>query len=158
MPDSSSEMTRMETADQQIAAFLAAYSEEISSFAQALRVYLKQETKPAFELAGVSAQSFNIGYGFATKSWDCFCAIIVYRNHINISLPSGASLSDPEGLLHGTGSRIRHLKIRELKDVQTPAVRKLLKEARKNAIELVEDRGSAHQGVQTIIKSGRKKK
>jgi hypothetical protein len=148
----------METADQQIAAFLASYSEEITSFAQALRVYLKQETKPAFELAGASAQSFNIGFGFTTKAWDCYCAIIVYRKHINISLPSGASLSDPEVLLHGTGSRIRHLKIRELKDVQTLAVRKLLKEARKNAFELVEDGGSDHHEVRTVIKTDRKKK
>jgi hypothetical protein len=148
----------METAEQKIAACLASYDAEIISFAQALRVYLKQETKPAFELAGVSAQSFNIGYGFTTKAWDCYCAIIVYRKHINISLPSGASLSDSEGLLHGTGSRIRHLKIKELKDVQTTAVTKLLGEARTNAFTLVEDGGSDHHGVKTIIKAGRKKK
>lgn len=148
----------METAEQRIAACLTSYSAEIISFAQALRVYLKQETKPAFELAGASAQSFNIGYGFTTKAWDCYCAIIVYRKHINISLPSGASLSDPEELLHGTGSRIRHLKIRELKDVQTPAVRKLLTEARMNAFEVVEDGGSDHHGVKTIVKTGRNKK
>ena len=92
------------------------------------------------------------------KAWDCYCAIIIYRKHINISFPSGASLSDPEVLLHGTGARIRHLKIRELKDVQTPAVRKLLKEARKNAFELVADGGSDHDGVRTVIKTGRKKK
>ncbi len=145
----------MKTADQQIAAFLASYSAEINAFAQALRVYLKQETKPAYELAGVSAQSFNIGYGFTTKAWDCYCAIIVYRKHINISLPSGASLSDPERLLHGTGSRIRHLKISELKDVQTPAVKMLLTEARKNALAAVEGSASDDGGVKTIIRTGR---
>ena len=147
----------MENAEQQIAAFLKSYSAEIASFAQTLRIHLKRETKPAFELAGESAQSFNIGYGFTTKARDCYCAIIVYRKHINISLPSGASLSDPKGLLHGTGSRIRHLKIKELKDVQTPAVRKLLKEARKNAIELVEGDGSDHHGVKTVVKTSRRK-
>lgn len=148
----------MENADQQISAFLESYSAEIATFAQDLRNYLKQETKPTFELAGQSAQSFNIGYGFTMKAWDCYCAIIVYRKHINISLPSGASLSDPKGLLHGTGSRIRHLKITEMKDVQTPAIRKSLKEARNNAFELVEDDGSDHHGVRTVIKTGRNKK
>ena len=148
----------METTEQKIAACLASYDAAVSSFAQALRAYLKQQTKPAFELAGVSAQSFNIGYGFTTKSWDCYCAIIVYRKHINLSFPSGASLSDPEGLLHGTGSRIRHLKIKELNDVQAPAVAKLLTEARTNAFAAVEDDGSDHDGVKTIIKAGRKKK
>lgn len=148
----------MKTAEQKIAACLAEYDSEMTSFAQALRVYLKQKTKPSFELAGVSAQSFNIGYGFTTKAWDCYCAIIVYRKHINLSLPSGASLSDPEGLLHGTGSRIRHLKIKELKDVQTPAVTMLLTEARANAFAAVEDGGSDHHGVKSIIKAGRKKR
>ena len=99
----------MENTEQQIAPFLKPFSAEIRSYAQILRAYLKEETKPDFELAGKSAQSFNIGYGFTTTAWDCYCAIIVYRKHINISLPSGACLSDPEGLLHGTGSRVRHL-------------------------------------------------
>ncbi len=147
----------MNDTEQQIAEFLRPYSAEIQSFAQALRAYLKKETKPAFELAGMSAQSFNIGYGFTTTAWDCYCAIIVYRKHINISLPSGASLSDPEGLLHGTGSRIRHLKVKELKDVQTPAVRQVLKEARKNALFLVRDKVSERSGVTTVIKTRKAK-
>ena len=103
-------------------------------------------TKPAFELAGNSAQSFNIGYGFTTTAWDCSCAIIVYKKHINISLPSGVALTDPEGLLHGSGSRVRPLKIKELKDIQGVAVRALLKEARMNALEAGGDEGAVMRG------------
>lgn len=148
-----------ENTEQQIAGFLSPFSPEIRSFAQALRTYLKKETNPAFELAGLSAQSFNIGYGFTTTSWDCYCAIIVYRKHINISLPSGAVLSDPEGLMHGTGSRVRHLKIKRLEDVQSPAVRELLKEARRNAFfDLARDGRSEPDGVETVIKKGRTKR
>lgn len=142
----------MENTEHQIAEFLEPYSADIRSFAQALRVYLKEETTPAFELVAQSTQSFNIGYGFTTTAWDCYCAIIVYRKHINISLPSGASLSDPTGLLHGTGSRVRHLKISGLKDIQKPAVRKLLKQARKNAFAAVEDGASGDEGVKTVFK------
>ncbi|NNC89543.1 MAG: hypothetical protein HKN82_13900 [Akkermansiaceae bacterium] len=147
----------MKSPEEEIETFLRPYSPEIRAFAQELRTYLKQETRPSIELAGPSAQSFNIGYGFTTTAWDCFCAIIVYRKHINISLPSGASLPDPDGLLHGTGSRIRHLKIKELKDVQTPAVRKILKEARKKALFLAKDAGFEEDGVQTVIRKRRKK-
>ena len=152
-PGAPTKRKQMKSTEQQITEFLKPFSAEIRSFAQALRAYLKQATKPAFELAGNSAQSFNIGYGFTTTSWDCYCAIIVYRKHINISLPSGASVSDPEGLLHGTGSRVRHLKIRELKDVQTAAVRKILMKARNNAFVLVRGEGSDHDGVRTVIKT-----
>ena len=148
----------MKDTEQQIAEFLLPYRVEIRSLAQSLRVYLKEETNPAFELAGKSAQSFNIGYGFTTTAWDCYCAIIVYRNHINISLPSGAFLSDPGGILHGEGSRVRHLKVGELKDVQTAAVRKILMEARTNAHFLIRDEGSNHGEVRTVIKTRKAKK
>ncbi len=141
--------------EQQIEDFLEPYSAEIASLAQSLREYLKQKTLPAFELAGNSAQSFNIGYGFTTKAWDCYCAIIVYRKHINISLPSGALLEDPDRLLHGTGTRIRHLKLKRLVDVQSPAAKKLLLQARKNAFRLVERGTIEHEGVRTVIKGGK---
>jgi hypothetical protein len=142
----------MTKTERQIADFLAPYDEDIRTFAQDLRAYLKKETKPAIELAGMSAQSFNIGYGFTTTAWDCYCAIIVYRKHINISLPSGASLTDPDGLLHGTGSRIRHFKVKELADLKIPTARELLKEARKNARSLLLRGASTHKGVKTVVK------
>lgn len=145
----------MEKTEQQIAEFLEPYSPDIREFAQALRIYLKEETNPAFELAGKSAQSFNIGYGFTTTAWDCYCAIIVYKKHINLSLPSGASLADPDGLLHGTGSRVRHLKIKKLEDLQSPAARALLREARANALAPWEHGGSDHDGVRTVVKTPR---
>ena len=58
--------------ERQISGFLKPYGEEIRTLAQELRDYLRQETQPAYELAGQSAQSSNIGYGFTTTSWDCF--------------------------------------------------------------------------------------
>jgi hypothetical protein len=42
----------MENPEQQIAEFLMPFSAEISSFAQALRTYLKEETIPEVELFG----------------------------------------------------------------------------------------------------------
>ena len=59
----------MEDPEEQIAEFLMPFRVEIRSFAQALRAYLQEETKPAFELVGDSAQSFTIGYGFTTTAW-----------------------------------------------------------------------------------------
>ena len=79
----------MNNTEQQIAKFLEPFNNEISSLAQRLRIHLKQETKPTIELVGDSTLSVNIGYGFTEKAWDCFCAIIVYSKHINISFLQG---------------------------------------------------------------------
>lgn len=123
----------------QITKFLEPFNNEISSLAQQLRDHLKKETKPTIELVGDSTISVNIGYGFTEIAWDCFCAIIVYSKHINISFPSGAFLSDSKGLLQGTGKRIRHIKIRNFNDINDPAVKKLLLEARDKALALFEE-------------------
>ena len=139
-------------ADPAIARHLEDFPGPVQAFAQELRAYLKAETRPAFELAGMSAQSFNVGYGFVRKAWDCYSAIIVYQHHINLSFPSGAQLFDREGLLQGTGARVRHLKIKHVEDLQTPAARDLLAQARENAWVLLEGNEPTHDGVQTFVR------
>lgn len=145
----------MTNPEKQIEGLLAPYSAEIQSFAQDLRTWLRKDTSPAYELVGKSGQSVNIGYGFTTTAWDCFCAIIVYRKHINISLPSGASLDDPDKILHGTGSRVRHIKISCLEDAQTAPVRRLLAEARNKALFLERDRDDNGGRIETVVKTAK---
>lgn len=140
----------MDDTEQQIANYLSPFNKEIGSLAQQLRDYLRKETKPTLEIVGDSTISVNIGYGFTEKAWDCYCAIIVYSKHINISFPAGAFLPDPQGLLQGTGSKIRHIRIHELKDVKDPGVEKLLLEARNKAFALLSD--GKQDKFKTVIK------
>ena len=122
-----------------IAEGIASRSEALQHLVQDLRAYLKRETRPAYELGATSTQSFNLGYGFTPKAWDCYCAIIVYRSHLNLSFPSGAHLADPDHLLQGTGSRIRHLKIQDLGDLQVEAAQTLLRSAREHSLYQLRD-------------------
>ena len=142
----------MNDSEKEIARGLASSSEEVQSFAQELRRYLIDLAEPSYELVGQSAQSFNIGYGFTTTSWDCFCAIIAYRKHLNLSFPSGAALPDPEGLLHGKGARVRHMKIKNLDDLKCPPARDLILKARDHALYSLKDERPEHDGVLTVIK------
>ena len=132
--------------------YLLPFHKDLVVLAQDLRQYLKISTQPAFELVGNSSISLNIGYGFTEKAWDCFCAIIVYSKHINISFPSGANLSDPDKLLKGTGKRVRHIKIQKYDDIKLSEVNKLLLEARNNALLLIDKKPDNTTEVKTIIK------
>ncbi len=143
----------MNDTQQQIRAFLEPFNNEIKSLALQLRDFLKEETKPTIELVGDSTISLNIGYGFTEKAWDCFCAIIVYSKHINISFPSGAFLSDPQGLLQGSGKKIRHIRINKFNDVKTQAVNDVLLEARNRALDLTTEKPMKKDNIETIIKS-----
>ena len=69
-----------------------------------------------------------LGYASGTRMSDLLFAIIVHKAHVNLQLADGAALPDPEGIVEGTGKRIRHVKCRSMEDVERPAVRRLLEE------------------------------
>jgi len=49
-----------------------------------------------------------------------------HREHVNLQLAKGALVDDPEGLVEGTGKRVRHVKLRSLDDVERDSLRDLL--------------------------------
>lgn len=70
------------------------------------------------------------GYGVGPKKMsEHFCYIAAQRRHVNLGFYYGAELPDPEHLLHGPGKLLRHITIRSVKDVESPAVRELLEVA-----------------------------
>jgi hypothetical protein len=72
------------------------------------------------------------GYGVGPKKMsEQFCYIAVYRKHINLGFYYGAELSDPKGLLEGTGKLLRHIKITDPHQLKDPALFDLLKTSSK---------------------------
>lgn len=57
---------------------------------------------------------------------DLAIAIMPHRAHVNVQFADGATLSDPTGIMEGTGKRIRHVKCRSVDDGRRPALRDLL--------------------------------
>ena len=57
------------------------------------------------------------------------CYLMVATKHITFGFPRGTSLTDPRGLLEGTGKNMRHVKLRNLEDLQREGLRELVEEA-----------------------------
>jgi hypothetical protein len=55
--------------------------------------------------------------------------ITVFKAHVNLGFFFGGFVSDPEGLLVGSGKRMRHIKIRSLHECENPAITSLLAQA-----------------------------
>jgi len=71
-----------------------------------------------------------IGYGVGPKKMtEHFCYIAPYGTHVNLGFNYGLALPDPDHMLEGGGKKFRHVKIQKLKDVERPALRKLLQAA-----------------------------
>jgi hypothetical protein len=64
-----------------------------------------------------------VGYGVGPKKMsEHFCYIGAHRDHVNLGFYHGAELSDPEHLLEGSGKKLRHIKVREIEEIDRPAL------------------------------------
>ena len=70
--------------------------------------------------------AFGYGAPGATRMSDFAVALIPHGAHVNVQLADGALLDDPDGLIEGTGKRIRHVKCRSIDDVSRPGLRSIL--------------------------------
>src|SRR5688572_30462616 len=55
-----------------------------------------------------------------------FAYVGVFKTHVNVGFFQGADLPDPEGVLEGTGRRMRHVKIRAVEPVDSQALDALI--------------------------------
>jgi hypothetical protein len=69
------------------------------------------------------------GHPTACVADAAFGYVNAFKAHVNVGFFRGAELSDPEGLLEGTGKLMRHVKLRPGCVVNTPALTKLIKTA-----------------------------
>jgi hypothetical protein len=58
-----------------------------------------------------------------------FGYVNVFSRHVNVGFFTGAFLDDPDGLLEGSGMRMRHVKIRPGEEPDARALTKLISQA-----------------------------
>jgi hypothetical protein len=57
------------------------------------------------------------------------CYIGIFKKHIDFGFFKGVKLKDPEGVLEGSGSHLRYVKIRNIKDFQKKKFKAFIKGA-----------------------------
>ena len=55
-----------------------------------------------------------------------FAYVNAFRAHVNVGFFRGAEIADPNGLLEGTGKRMRHVKLRPDHQVDAEALKELI--------------------------------
>ena len=69
------------------------------------------------------------GHPTACVGEAAFGYVNAFRAHVNVGFFRGAELADPNGLLEGTGTRMRHVKLTPQSDVDAAALRNLIQTA-----------------------------
>jgi hypothetical protein len=87
----------------------------------------------AVELVYDKKRSLVIGFCPDERASNAIISIATYSNWINLYFFEGDTLPDPEGILRGTGSVVRSIRITDAADVDRPAVKALIAAALRRA-------------------------
>ena len=68
-----------------------------------------------------------LAFGRSMKMRDLLFALIPHAGWVNLQLADGALLPNPDGLIEGTGKRIRHVKVRSAAAAADPKVRSIVR-------------------------------
>jgi hypothetical protein len=113
--------------------FLSLFGPGITRLALAVRQLVLEEASASTELIYDAYNAVATGYSFTGRPSDAFVHIAVYAHWVNLGFNWGVNLPDPEGVLEGSGRRIRHIRISQPADLEKPIVRRLVRAAAAHA-------------------------
>ena len=114
--------------DEQVRAYIESHSASVQEIALRLRE-LVLTTAPGLEEYYHDGYKM-IFYGKGRKIQDAPLYIALQKNDVNLGIVRGTQLPDPTHKLRGTGKSNRHVKIKQVEDVNDPALAELIKSAR----------------------------
>jgi hypothetical protein len=118
-----------ESAEAQLAGFMAKYNPEIAALASAARKKMQKRLPGAFELVYDNYNALVIGYGPTDRASDAIFSIVLYPRWVTLFFLNGKGLPDPEKLLKGGGVQVRRVVLEDAAMLDSPAIQSLIKAA-----------------------------
>ena len=132
--------------------YLHRYDPAVQSLALGLRKVVHEEMAPCHEYIFAMRSKVVLLYGATERVIaDGICNIGVFAKHVTLGFPRGTDLDDPAGILKGTGKTMRHITLKKLSDLDRPAIRGYLRQARRRA-GLPRRRGRTPDEIVTRVK------
>ena len=122
--------------DPAIAAWFAERSDPLGAIALAWFTHIRDCGADVVEL-------LHDGYATACIENVPFAYVAAFTKHVNVGFFMGAFLPDPQGLLEGTGKRMRHVKLRPGTEIDGDALLELIHASYRDARDYVAARSQA---------------
>jgi hypothetical protein len=112
---------------------IATRSPAMAKLTREVLAKLRPRFPGAVEMVYDKKNSLVIGFCPDDRASNVINSIAVYSKWINLYFFEGDALPDPEGLLQGTGTTVRSLRLTSADDLDRPPVKALMAEALKRA-------------------------
>ena len=99
--------------------------ETLRPIVTALREVVFEVDPDTCEVVRLGDRAATYGVG-PRKMLDGYAYILPYKRWVNLGFYQSVELADPEGLLEGTGAKMRHVKVRSVEYARRPGVRELV--------------------------------
>jgi len=120
---------RTTSATTQLATFVAKYDPAVGRLVRATRAAMRKLFPTALELVYDNYQFLAIGYSASERASDCIASLAVSPKGVALSFYYGSTLPDPHGLLLGSGSQNRFVRLSGAASLAEPGVAALIQAA-----------------------------
>jgi hypothetical protein len=115
--------------ERRLAEFIGKFTPEVARSARIARTRIRKLLPGAFELVYDNYNALALAFSPTEKPSDIILSVALYPRWVSLFFARGAHLPDPERLLRGSGSRIRHVVLEPVGILDQPAVRALIRAA-----------------------------
>jgi hypothetical protein len=99
---------------------LASHAPDVQAAARGLEAIIREELPDV--VVQYDPGNGLLAFGRSMKMRDLLFALIPHAGWVNLQLADGALLPNPDGLIEGTGKKIRHIKVRTAEAARDPRV------------------------------------
>jgi hypothetical protein len=117
------------SAPAQLRAFIDKFAPADQRLIRSVRAAMRKRLPTANELVWDNYNFFVIGYSPSERPTDSIFSIAARANGVGLCFIHGAALPDPKGLLQGSGSQSRFLRLESARDLTDPDVESLMQAA-----------------------------
>jgi hypothetical protein len=110
----------------QLDAFIDRYSPEVAADARRALAFLARRLPTAKRLVYDNYNALVVGFGTSEKVGDIILSIALYPRYVTLFFVRGVDLPDPDGLLEGSGSQVRGVRLQPISRLETPEVGTLI--------------------------------
>lgn len=120
-------------AEKTLAGFIEKFEPEMQATIRALRKAMRKRIPTANELVYDNYNFCVIGYGPDERPSNAILSLAANAKGVNLCFLNGNELPDPRGVLLGSGSRNRFVRLESAKSLERPEVEALIAAAVANA-------------------------
>ena len=115
--------------ESRIDTFLARYTPEIAAQLREARARLRAAFPRGVEMVYDNYNALVFGIGATDRASDAFISVAGYPRWVTLFFLDGVALADPAGILAGSGSRVRSVRLQAAQDMARPEVAALIAQA-----------------------------